>query len=64
MRNLFSSREGLVDQAVKDSIATFVNPDLDGEIVDSWILTEYVDKSLQIMLLLKVFLLHHLMFTE
>lgn len=39
-RNLFSSREGLVDQAVLDSIAAFVKPDVDGDVLGSWILTE------------------------
>lgn len=42
IKNLFSSREGLVDQAVQDSIAVFVQPDLDGEVLGSWIMTEYV----------------------
>lgn len=32
-----------MDQAVKESISAFVIPDLDGDILDSWILTEYVD---------------------
>lgn len=40
IKNLFSSREGLVDQAVQDSIAVFVQPDLDGEVLGSWIMTE------------------------
>ncbi|XP_034248801.1 tumor protein p63-regulated gene 1-like protein isoform X1 [Thrips palmi] len=40
IKNLFSSREGLVDQAVQDSISAFVQPDLDGEVLGSWIMTE------------------------
>lgn len=40
VRNLFSSREGLVDQALADSITAFVKPEVDGDVLGSWLLTE------------------------
>lgn len=40
LRNLFASREGLVDQAVNDSTEAFVNFELDGDILGRYILTE------------------------
>ncbi|KAK3909380.1 Tumor protein p63-regulated gene 1-like protein [Frankliniella fusca] len=40
VRNLFSSREGLVNQAVTDSIEAFFNLELDGDILGRYILTE------------------------
>ncbi len=52
VRNLFSSREGLVDQAVIDSIEAFLNPELDGDILGRYILTEYDMKYYYLLILL------------